>query len=224
MTRCIVEHLQGGRFANGASTTAMQFAFNQLTQRATFQARTVAVPDGLTLTDEDNANIAGINQGLHDAGRAIYASGDAEAISNYRNAELIYDPDSLTGMDTISGDHVSAAARAGRDRITFGRGGHGSKAWSARFNGANDGSSSYNNATFHVMTGISMRAWLILHEFGHLHSNYGPLGNAAMTEFRANEFARKMIPYLRRETRLSPHVFYEINISLSNRFKNKITP
>jgi len=188
----------------------MQFAFNQLTQRATFQARTVTVADGFELTDADKNNIANINQALRDYGLAAYASGDAEAISDYNTAELIYDPRAIEAWDANSA--TISSARADGNRMFFGRGNlspDGTGPWTWSRYGAPDGSLTYANARFFPMTGRAMRAWAVAHEFGHLHSEHARiLGDHWATEARANAFARKMTPHLKSAARTIPRVMY----------------
>jgi len=207
-----ISTLTGGKFANGASSAAMQFAFNQLTQRATFQARTVTVPDDLELTDGDRKNIAGINEALRAYGLAAYASGDAEAISDYNTAELIYDPRMTAEIDAQHPDaHAAAYAYGTQNKIIFGRGreANGVGPWTRSRYGTPDGSLTYANAIFFPMTGRAMRAWMVAHEFGHLHSDHSPIPkNLWATEVRANAFARKMTPHMRSAAGITARVLY----------------
>jgi len=165
-----------------------------------FQARTVTVAEGFDLTDEDRDNITNINQALNDYGRAVYASGEIDAIKEYRNAVLIYDQISLASMNEEYGGQAAARTNPLKNRIIFGRGEEGTRTWSRSFYGRDDGTASYGNAIWRRMDGRSFRAWAVAHEFGHLNGLYGPTTNRLETENRANAFARKMTPFINAAT------------------------
>lgn len=163
--------------------------------------RTVDLEAGLTPTQAQKDQINNINTALYDVGKGIYASGDPEAINDYKTAKLLYAPKFMAQKNAQSTDGVGAVARGGGNAIYF--------ADSPYWTYARTDADSYYSASRLGMSGRASRAWTVAHEFGHNHALYIPVaGNRLSTENRANEFARRMTPFIRAETGLSIRVIY----------------
>jgi RHS repeat-associated protein len=164
----------GEKFANGAVTSAMQFAFNQMGQRAVrarVPTRTVSVHPkyGGELSAADRANMAAIDQSLADYADALRGgAGTLQDVTNYANAEIYYDPAMSSPAE------AQTSNRPDINRVTYGSG-IGGYAESRQFS-----EPMYYHGIRITAGGRAAMFAITGHEFGHV----SPAGREAFRSYK----------------------------------------
>lgn len=186
-----ISEATGGKFANGATTSAMAFAFNALSDNpktsAQVQTPTLSVdPDFVgPLTQNDFRNIEVIQDALAMVAEAVSVSNDLEAIEILNSGiEVTYYPSGIPGysdyavfadtyeMSISFGPHISPSANSAN---TFLRQNY----FGLQLRGG----------------GVETMSRIMAHEYGHFSQAALRAGFYPKTERPAGEFANRVIPH-----------------------------